>query len=152
SFAEPLKDIICTTMGISRADLDMYKNDAEPICVREGGDGYNHIAITDFRSILQMFGTDAMKKHFGQDVWVNLLIGKLPQSGTVIISDWRFEHEYELLKSYIFGNITTVRVHDDDLTDDGHASENDLNGFSYDYVLDNTFKVELDLQPIIDLI
>ncbi len=131
SFAEPLKDIIATTMGISRDDLEEYKNDE----------------TTHFRTILQRFGTDAMKKHFGDDVWADLLISKLPTDGVVIISDWRFVSEYNAMLE-VDAEITTVRIIAGQAPIDTHMSERDLDEFTYHVKIDNSAKDESVLNEI----
>ena len=122
SFAEPLKDIISITLGISHNELDTAKNKSEPI------------GATDYRTVLQQFGTEAMKKHFGEDVWVNLLISKLPKSGVVIISDWRFKSEYKGVKA-----LDNVEVNYDHKPDN-HPSEREIEDFMFDFRMDNTHK------------
>ncbi len=137
SLASPLKDIIALSMGISKDDLEEYKNLGSSICV----DGL--IGITNFRTLLQQFGTEAMKKWFGDDVWVNLAIKRiteLTESGveTIIISDWRFRSEYNALARV--ANVITLRVEDSNLIADSHISEHDLDNFNFDFTIDNTIK------------
>ena len=140
ALAEPLKDIIATTMGISVYELEDYKNDGRMLSLDPVGGCYNYEGVTDFRSILQRFGTEAMKKHFGDDVWVNLLIDNIYNLSltTVIVSDWRFMSEYNALADVY--DVWTVRVHDDNLTPDDHVSETELMDFNFDLVVDNTAK------------
>ena len=141
SLAEPLKDIVADTFGISRDKLDEYKNNADDVYVNDHPTCETWVSkLTDFRTILQRFGTDAMKKHFGDDVWVNLLIDKLYTLSftTVIVSDWRFISEYNAFADV--ADVWTVRVHDDNLTPDDHASETELMDFNFDLVVDNTAK------------
>ena len=140
AFAEPLKDIIAITMGLKMGDLEKYKNDGEHIFTHTEMLNADPEPFTNFRSILQRFGTEAMKKHFGDDVWVNLLIDKLYNLNltTVIVSDWRFMSEYNALADV--ADVWTVRVHDDNLTPDDHASETELMDFNFDLVVDNTAK------------
>lgn len=127
AFADPIKDIISRTLGISRETLDYYKNDQTPIYIGE-------VLVSNARSILQSFGTDAMKCHFGDNVWVDLLMARAKQSNAdyVIVPDFRFPEEY------LTGAIT-IRVQNNDLpNDDSHRSENSLDDFNFNYVLDNT--------------
>ncbi len=140
AFAEPLKDIIATTMCLKMGDLEKYKNDGEHIFTHTEMLNADPEPFANFRSILQRFGTEAMKKHFGDDVWVNLLIDKLYNISltTVIVSDWRFMSEYNALADV--ADVWTVRVHDDNLTPDDHASETELMDFNFDLVVDNTAK------------
>lgn len=151
AIAEPMKDIIATTMGISLDELDKYKNDKESLFVHVDGfdDGQE---ITNFRSILQRFGTEAMKKHFGDDVWVDLLTSKMPPYGTVIISDWRFHTEYIKMRWRGGVNLITLRVEDFNLTGDGHISEHDLDGYNFDFRIDNTAKDDSYIEQMLPLL
>lgn len=135
SFAEPLKDIMAITLGYSKDELEDLKNNSN----------------LEYRGYLQRFGTEAMKKHFGDDVWANLLLSKIKDDEVTIVSDWRFKSEYNVLAKH--HDVITVRVHNDNLTPDSHISERDLIGFKFDHVLDNTYQntTILDsLKPLID--
>jgi len=149
TLAEPLKDIIATTMSVSKDALEKYKNNSELLFVHETPctNLWQSKKVTDFRHILQRFGTDAMKKHFGDDVWVDLLIRKLPAEGVVIVSDWRFISEYLALSKV--GDIITVRVEDSNIKPDAHISEHELDNFDFDYYIENSAKDE-SVIPLIE--
>lgn len=147
SYADPLKQIIADTFGITLEELEDYKNDGEGVYLQEAKlDGYDCKKITDFRIILQRFGTEAMKKQFGDDVWAKRGFENATKQGTdiVVIPDFRFmiEHETAVSDSRFFGNkIHTIHVQNKDLpTADSHASERELsdNNFKFDYYIDNT--------------
>lgn len=132
SFAEPLKDIMSIAFNITTSELDELKNDYEPIV--------NDYVETNYREILQRFGTDAMKKHFGDDVWADLLITKIDHSRShTIISDWRFRSEKEALLKAGY-EVCTVRVLDTNIEPHDHISERDLDDVICDYIIDNTDK------------
>jgi len=131
-FADPLKDIIAKSLNVSLVDLDTFKNDKEKIIVRKNG--FQEI-ITDFRQVLQTFGTEAMKKYFGEDVWVKLLLSQAHSSHVdyVIVPDFRFLSE-EISE-------ITVKIRNDEIDNackDSHRSENELNDFKFSYTIDNT--------------
>lgn len=137
SFADPIKKIIATTLNVSLEQLDDMKNEAEPIGINEPiYDGYDFKPLTNARSILQNFGTEAMKEFFGEDVWVNLLLKRANDLHVdyVIVPDFRFNIEA------LDGGIT-IKVRNDEIEKnctDNHRSENELNEFSFDYTIDNT--------------
>lgn len=137
SFADPIKEILATTFDISLSSLNEYKNNPNTYKIRfvkESVGGDNTVRSSDFRKILQNFGTEAMKKHFGEDVWVKLLQNKIASFDCdyVIIPDFRFSIEY-------IPNAITIKIINNNLhNNDAHVSENDLNDFSFDYILDNT--------------
>jgi len=145
SFAEPLKQIMADTFNISLEQLDEYKNEAYPVVVNDYQGG---VCIGDFRQALQRFGTEAMKTQFGNDVWVDLLIDKLEP--ITIVSDWRFKTEYEAVKKV--ADVVTLRVVDLNASPDGHISERDLDGFNYNFSIDNTSKDSAHISPLNDFL
>lgn len=131
-FADPIKEIISKTLNVSLSDLDTFKNDKEKIIVRKNG--FQEI-ITDFRQVLQTFGTEAMKPIFGDDIWVQLLIKKAKESNVdyVIVPDFRFLCEKI--------SPITVKIRNDEIDNackDSHASENELNDFKFSYTINNS--------------
>jgi len=138
SFAAPLKRIIAKTFGITLNELENYKNDTEKynylIQSKEENNSITILKNGNFRKILQIFGTEAMKEEFGEDVWVKLLYKQVDESYAdyIIITDFRFNIEYK-------DDSITLKIKNDDMEDnDTHASETELNDFNFDYVLDNT--------------
>lgn len=136
SFAEPIKEIIAETFDISLQDLDDYKNQARACGISHSKmDGYEFEKLTDFRLILQKFGTEAMKKWFGEDVWVRLLSERAYKSKAdfIIVPDFRF------LTEDVPGAITVkIKNADVDNSGDTHRSETELNDFAFMYTFDNT--------------
>ena len=61
SFASPLKEIVADTFGITLGQLDSFKNDFRTIYIRDEDKTFQE--VTDFRKVLQIFGTEAIKKH-----------------------------------------------------------------------------------------
>jgi hypothetical protein len=142
SFASPMKSIISKIFKISEEELEEYKNDTESIWVNNPNTGFK--ILTDFRQVLQTFGSEAMKPIFGDKVWVNLLNDKINKSKAdiIIITDFRFPSEYELdVKPY------TVKVDRELVNEDSHISENALNDFIFDVIVKNTGTIE-DLRDL----
>lgn len=123
-FADPMKHILSTTLGISLEELESRKN-------RDLAE----------RKYLQMFGNKAMKPWFGEAVWAKLLLSKGFTSSTVIVPDFRFNIEYETMLNQ-FERVVTVRVIDSNLKSGNHPSESELDGFNFNYYIDNTEKSE----------
>jgi len=136
SFAEPLKDIIAETFDITHKQLDDWKNLAEPVgTIRQKMSGVDYTVLTDFRLILQKFGTEAMKKWFGEDVWVRLLASRAYNSTVdfIIVPDFRF------LSEDVPGAITVkIKNADFDNAGDTHRSETELDNFEFMHYIDNT--------------
>lgn len=141
SFADPIKEIISTTFNITKEQLDDYKNDKNKIAVVKSNDlTVDYSVMTDFRTVLQNFGTEAMQTTFGQDVWVDLLRNKAKESDVdfVIVPDFRFLQEYI--------SPLTVKIRNDEIDNacaDKHASENELNDFEFMFEIDNSGQPDL---------
>jgi len=150
SFAGPMKRIISETFGITEDDLDTFKNDTEAygieIKVYPNNQVPGVIKYTNFREILQLFGTEAMKPQFGNSVWVDLLLNKIRESDNkiFIVPDFRFLIEESNINRKEFNVITLKIESDNEVTGDGHSSENELNGFNFDYIVDNTKHEKLE--------
>ena len=150
SFATPIKEIIADTFGISAEDLETFKNENQEygleIKVYPNNQPSGTIKYTDFRSVLQLFGTEAMKKQFGDNVWAKIGVENATKAGTdlVVIPDFRFMVEYEEadFEAQISGyNLYTINIFNSDLPSaDAHASERELqdNNFKFDFTIDNT--------------
>lgn len=157
AFADPMKDILCTTLGIDLETLDAFKNN--PTTHSVTGDFFYISNIssdldytftefsTDMRKILQRFGTDSMKKYFGNDVWASLLISRAHLWGCskVVVSDLRYLNEYEVLQMSC-EKLTVIRIHKEGTNkNDTHSSEQELNKIPADYEISNNGSIQ-DLQ------
>ena len=135
AFAQPMKDIIATTLDILPEELEEFKNDTKVFsCTTINNYDGTSETTTDYRRILQRFGNEAMKKYFGQHVWRDLAIARIQASTSdfVIISDYRMPEET------IPGAIT-IKIHSDSVdTSDNHRSETALDSHTFDHTLDNT--------------
>lgn len=140
SFAAPMKRIIATTFGISLEQLDEYKNDSYDTCRLQHWSEDTLDTETDFRSILQNFGTEAMKPEFGDNVWGELMANNLRKSDAdvVIIPDYRYDLEADYLISQGF-NVTTLHVRSVNKSTDTHSSETLPSG-TPDFTIDNSKK------------
>ena len=137
SFADPIKRIIARTFDITLEQLDEYKNDKRSVGISHSKfDGYEFEKLTDFRLILQRFGTEAMKSYFGDEVWVDLLMKHARHSDKdfIIVPDFRFKCEDT-------GEGITVKIRNDEIDNactDTHPSENELNDYKFMYIIDNS--------------
>lgn len=156
SFAGPIKQIISDTFEISLRDLEEYKNDTENYGLEIKAYPNNQESVTikhlDFRTILQRFGTEAMKPVFGDSVWAELAIRNVIKSNKewVLIPDFRFVSEFEeAVKEAASNNfeIITINIFNDDLPQpDAHASETELKDkeFKFDFIIDNTGQPDIE--------
>jgi len=148
AFAEPMKDIIGITLEINQDTLDEFKNNPNQYTISgnfkyDSYDTYMEF-ITDMRKILQRFGTDAMKKYFGNDVWANLLISRATtwRCTNVVVSDLRYLNEYSVLKASC-EKLTVIRIHKEGVNkNDTHSSEQELNQIPTDYEISNNGSIQ----------
>ena len=141
SFAGPMKRIIASTFGISEAQLDIYKNAPDDFLIHtDSSKDCMNISTTNFRTILQRFGTEAIKPEFGNDVWAKLAGDTIKESSAdiVIISDFRFVEEYNYIYD-IYGSATTTLYVQGTVTEsaDTHSSECKP-AIIFDHIIDNS--------------
>jgi hypothetical protein len=113
SFAAPLKDLCSAVFGWPRYLLE--GDTVESREFRETPDIFwtRRLGIDNFtpRLAFQLIGTDVMRNHFSQDIWLNSLeyrIRKSDYARCVVISDARFKNELELIKQ-LNGYVIWVR-------------------------------------------
>lgn len=120
----------------------------------------------DGRALLQKIGTTIMRG-FDQNYWARIvaefLAATKDEFDYVLIPDWRFKNEYEVVSKYN-SNIITIRINRYDrdgnlyinpaLTSEqaAHISETELDNFSFDYVIDNKGDLEMLENSIITII
>lgn len=109
SFATALKDAVSVIFGWDRIMLEGHTDKARKI--RETKDEYwSHklgMNITP-RWILQNFGTDVVRKHFNDNIWVYSLENKMRNiEGNIIITDCRFPNELKMLREH---NATIIEI------------------------------------------
>lgn len=105
SFASPLKDLCSTIFGWDRHLLAGETIESRDF--RETPDLYwtKKLNIDNFtpRLALQLMGTEVLRNHFHEDIWLNSLEYRLrkrhAEQPCVVISDARFRNELSLVKS-----------------------------------------------------
>ena len=104
SFAAPLKDLCASVFGWDRHMLEGDTVASRDF--RETADIYwtRKLGIDNFtpRLALQLLGTDIMRTHFNQDIWLDSLEYRIrknnPADQIVVVSDCRFKNELDLIK------------------------------------------------------
>lgn len=144
SFAGPIKGLVSTVFDIGLDELDDYKNDETGIYNACGEE------VSNFRKVLQRLGTEAMPIYFGKNVWVDLLKSEADKSNAdiILVPDFRFPNEH------IEGALTVKIFNDDIISTDTHASENSLNDFVFDIVINNTGRPDIskDVRAVVSAI
>ena len=116
----------------------------------KNGEAVNEYVETKMtvRDFLQKLGTDAIRNGLHPDTWVIALFNDYKKiknedeeyiNPNWLISDLRFVNEYESIKQK---NGICIKVHRDvdesDYLMRTHSSETSLDGYDFDYVIDNT--------------
>jgi hypothetical protein len=175
SFAAPLKDTCAAIFGWRRELLE--GDTVESREFRETPDMFwaRKLGIDNFtpRLALQLVGTDVLRNHFHQDIWLSSLEYRFRiknNDQNVVISDARFRNELELIKS-LNGIVVWVQRGElpqwfDDAVKanegnaiarkimqtrwrDVHESEWNWAGFPVDYVINNNGSME-DLDKLVN--
>ena len=142
SFAEALKEDVAKILGITLEQLEQMKEDDVYL---ESDKDCN--TVSTIRQILQNYGM--MRREENNDIWVEKALPKIfdNDSEVIIITDFRFENEYTYLYNIYSRDIhfspnpckiNTIKIENCNLEDnDQHISENDLNDFDFDMIVNN---------------
>lgn len=142
AFAKPIKDMCKNLFCLTENQL--YGDEKEDIDER-----YN----LSTRTIMQRLGTELFRDNFskifpelnwGKDIWVKVMENKLNEyvntNKIVIISDVRFLNETKLIKKY---NGKLIKIIRKELKmNDTHISENEINNFKPDIIINNDSNVK----------
>ena len=101
SFADSLKDCLSAIFGWDRMMLE--GRNPKSRAWREQVDHWwaDKLGIPDFtpRFAMTHFGTDIMRKHFNDEIWILNTQRKIERTeGPVLLNDIRFPNEFDLLK------------------------------------------------------
>ena len=105
------------------------------------------------RSILQIVGTDLIRKRVDKDFWIKEEVKKIKSYinvDVVIITDARFPNECELLSTLLPDySIITIKVNRDTNIKDSHISETALDNYKqFTYEVDNNGTIETLKQSV----
>lgn len=175
SFASPLKDVCSAIFGWDRTLLT--GDTIESRDFRETPDMYwtKKLGIANFtpRLALQLMGTEVMRNHFNEDIWLSSLEYRIMKrhasAPCTVISDARFINELDLIKrmggkiiwvqrgelpdwfetaSTSATNVVSRRIMETTYKD-VHESEWNWAGYPVDYTINNNGSLE-DLQNQVD--
>lgn len=179
SFANTLKDAVAAVFGWDRTLLEGRTKEAREW--REQVDPWwaERLAMPNLtpRWVLQYWGTDVLRNHFNDDIWIASLENKLRKTkDNIVISDCRFPNEIKAIKALGGKVIRVVRGDDpewmhhainymsgptkigwaigkDALVRAGiHASEYSWAATEFDAVLDNNGSLESLFDQVQDLV
>lgn len=122
SFANPLKDLLSTVFGWDRSLLEGSTKESR--AWRETPDTwweerlnwidnqYSTLGRFTPRVAMQVFGTDVMRKHFDDNIWIKSLEYRIKDLGKVVITDCRFPNECQLINQ-MGGKVLRVKRGDE---------------------------------------
>ena len=146
SFAKSLKDAVSVIFGWDRALLE--GDTQESRMWRERIDPYwsNKLnkAVTP-RYILQYWGTEVMRGHFHDSIWIDSFTARY-RGGNIVLSDTRFINEINTIRD-LKGKVVLVRrgpipTQQEMQERSVHQSEWDWIGQHFDYEIDNSGNLE----------
>ena len=146
SFAAPMKEAMYILNPIVSSDKISnfrYKDLVDVYGLDKSKESYPEI-----RRLLQVFGTEIGRTMFGENFWVDLTLNSIKENN-VVISDVRFKNEADAIKS-AGGQVWRINRHGIGPVTN-HASEIDLDDYSFDHIIDNDYSV-LDLNNVIDML
>lgn len=109
SFANPLKDMVCAVFGWDRALIE--GNTVDSRTWRETPDPWweakldwdnnpgNYLGRFTPRVAMQVIGTDILRTHFDDSIWIKSLEARLRGKDKVVITDCRFPNECKLVRA-----------------------------------------------------
>lgn len=109
SFANPLKDLIAAVFGWDRALLEGNTTDSR--VWRETPDEWweakldwnntkgAYLGRFTPRAAMQHIGTDVLRNHFDDSIWIKSLEARLREHERVVITDCRFPNECKLIRN-----------------------------------------------------
>ena len=141
SFAKSLKDAVSAMFNWDREMLEGNGDDSRQW--REQPDEFwskKFGKTVTPRWVLQHFGTEVMRQHMHDAIWIDSCLSRYDGQPTVI-SDTRFQNELKTIKEY-GGEIILVKRGElptrEQMQERGaHKSEWDWMGWEFDHVLDN---------------
>ena len=112
------------------------------------------VAHPGVRSFLQRFGTDCVRNHLGEDIWVNVAMEQVDigigEGFSCVITDVRFRNEIGAIRDR-GGSVWRIdRKVLSMLPADPHVSENEWRGEKADFAIDNDGTLAEFYQRILD--
>ena len=131
--AKPLKEAIAALFDIPATVLED----------REVKESKEKLTGLTYRKIMQLFGTEFVRVHFGSDFWTKRLDQVVKEGEEnfyleyVIVPDVRFQNEADFIKSKGGVLLKVVRPDNPFAIESSHASEAEVNSIQADYVISN---------------
>lgn len=141
TFAKPLKDFLSSLFSWDREMMEGKSEEMRKRREEEDTWWSERLNIPDFspRKAMMMIGTEIMRNHFCENIWILSLERRLilhKNKKNIVITDCRFKNELDFLKSI---GAFTVFIERERSTKEilSHISERDLIGIEFDFKIKN---------------
>jgi hypothetical protein len=134
AFADPLRKMLYKIDPRIQNTADGQFYQLRDVINREGWEKAK-LNYHDTRGLLQRLGTEAGRQVLGENIWVELAIREIDVPN-VVFTDCRFPNEADVIRDVFSGPIVNI-VRPGVGPLDGHASENSMENYEFDYVLEN---------------
>jgi hypothetical protein len=129
-FAGKLKEIATVLTGIP---THYFEHSSVKNSVLSGWD-------MSIRELLQKLGTEAIRDSIHPDAWVMALMGDYMRGDDWVITDMRFQNEYDMICSY--GGYTIHVYRAGVKPPNNHSSESGIKSGCFEYIVDNSGTLE----------
>lgn len=146
AFADKLRDFLYALNPIVEIGVDNEYIRLRDVIDHFGWDGYKDTPyVSEIRPLLQRLGTEAGRQTLWDSIWIDAALHDLKSDGKYVITDCRFPNEAEAVRER-GGEVIRVerRGVGPAVGPDGraHASETSLDGYSFNYRIENDGTLE----------
>lgn len=142
AFADPMRKMALAIDPIID-HYGSYGSNVRPVRLSEAVDsvGWDRAkSVPEVRRFLQRLGTEAGREIFGSDFWIDIALKGYTQADNLVLTDVRFRNEADAIKK---NDGVVVRILRPGIEPpNSHASERDLDGWAFDYLLKNEGSLE----------
>lgn len=143
AFADKLKEEVDSAILTGSRPVELESHIVELMDHMKVGDVWEKPTKPHVRMVLQYWGTEYRRVHFGEDYWVNQ-VEKVIRSNEFdyfVISDARFENEVDMVRR-LGGRVFKVDREFEEVGIAGHVSETNVDKLYYDRLICNNGTLE----------
>lgn len=137
SFAQPIKEALERLNPI--IDVDGHRLSVSVAVEKIGWEPLKSMS-QEVRPLLQRFGSEVGREMFGDDIWVNYAMDRIPDGAKVVFSDVRYPNEADAIRRN-GGEVWRIEREGNEPAND-HASEHALNKYDFDQRIYNDKDLE----------
>jgi len=143
AFADKLKEEVDFAILTGYRPPELDPDIVEAMDQMKVGEVWEKPTKPHVRVVLQYWGTEYRRKHFGEDYWVDQVerIIRSEEFAYFVVSDVRFENEVDMIRR-LGGRVFKVERNVDEVGIPGHASEKNVDKLYYDDKICNNGTLE----------